>query len=664
MKRLVVALVVAAGCGGTTNNYYGSDGGVGGGSSNVDAAGTCTANAKECVTMRVGRVCAADGTGWVPLQCNLGEICQGGDCAPDPNAACNPGDGACTDATHGLVCNDNGMGFKMVTCPANTTCAGPGLCQGSCVVGESICLDVNTVATCVDGQKLTTLSCTRGTSACVQTGTTPIQTAACKPAACTPLPSGCDGVCGDKTAGATNTNPGFESFCTATPDGYKWMAVQCPSPTSCNPAGNACTGGGTSAACVSACTPGQTRCDGTGQGIQTCGADGNWGADSPCVATASGKQQLCVFDSSSGQPVCGDPLCGAHPGACEPDGFHACVNGKVAATATACTTGTCVADGAPIDGLTPGRCVAECKAGDSHCNGPAGYQTCVNGLWSSTNTACPSVQCFDSVDPTTMGPRAICGVCAPGTHRCTNSSGVAGPTGTDIEICSAAGQWSAHLACSVGQCQPSAILMSTDPACIAECVPNAPVCVGGAPAAPPNPLHPGQVAVVTCSSTGLLPAAPTAMQCAGTPPPAGCCPSGTTCRTGPSGTPVQSTNTMAACVVCVGPMITGGNEAGLVDTLCTTAGMSSSLQTCQNNNTWGTPSGCQSTCVSEAGAIGTPTCADCGGGPCSNSFLITITGQGCSANGLGNPQACGGVTDCCAITCSPAPPPPTPGFCQ
>jgi hypothetical protein len=666
MKRLVLAVVlVAAGCGDTINNtYVTSDGGVG-----TDANGTCTPNAKECVTDRVARICAADGSGWVSQQCDIGDICSGGDCSPDPNVACTPGvDGACLDATHGLVCNDNGMGFKTITCPANTGCAGPGICVGSCIVGESTCLDPNTVATCLDGVKLTTTSCSRGSTACVSTGTTPFQTAACKPADCEPGPQGCDTVCGNKTAGATNMDTGFESLCQETPNGYKWVALQCQAGTTCNPHGTVCGGGLYAASCQGECTPGDTRCNSNGDGVQVCGSNSTWGTITPCTATATGALQVCIQSlTGTGPAVCGDAVCGTDVGACEADGFHPCVNGKVSATGMACTKGACVATGSPANGLTPGQCTTQCKDGDQRCPDPIHVQTCMNGLWGSL-TACSGANTCELYDDATSGrPRAVCGICVPGSHRCTNSSGTPTTPGTHIEVCSADGlMWGTQTACAVGQCRPN----GNDFACVADCIPGAQFCVGGAPASPSNPQHPGQIAVVICTAGGTIPAAPTC------PAGAGCCPSGTSCRQGPGmfGSPVVSGNTPAACVECVGPMITGGNENGLVDTKCV-AGGTGSLQVCQNNNTWGASMSCTTSCAPEVGNIVPEVCGSFGGTPFSDSTIAALVGPGsdCTTVTPNGSAPCGGVADCCQVACTTdpasgfplgAPVTPVPAHCQ
>jgi hypothetical protein len=653
MKKLAVVAVLAAvaGCGDTINNtYVTSDGGSG-----SDANGTCTPNTKECVTSKVARICAADGSGWVSQQCDVGEVCSGGDCTLDPNVACTPGvDIFCADATHALVCNDNGMGFKTVSCPSNTTCGG-GVCVGSCNVGESFCLDINTVITCMNGTSYTTTTCNRGSTACVTTGTTPVNTAACMPAQCTPDPTGCDNVCGNKPLGNGNMDTGFLSFCQETSQGYKWAAIQCPSPTSCNPTGATCTGG-SQAGCTSECTPGELRCTANGLGTQACGSNGKWGTSTNCTPTATGDLQVCV-QPLSGNAICGDPVCAAGAvGACASDGFHPCVNGKVSATGSACAMGICTPDQnlGTFGKWTAGSCVAECQSGDKRCvngSGSSSFQTCgANGVWSASAMTCASGLCQDFTDSTTGRPNTICGACPPGGRRCTDNTGAPNAPGSDIETCDNTGAWGPHAACAIGTCKDLSSGPSVDAACVADCVPNQPICLGAAKTTTGAP-HAGTAAVGTCSATGTLPGS--SMPCTGN----------TSCRKGPSGVPVVSTNTPAACVECVGPSIAGGNENGLVDTTCPSG---TSIATCQANNTFPAGTACPggTSCTAEAGSIVPESCGPCGPfANCTDSAIksLGIT-QGCGAVG-GLPVSCGGFSDCCDTSCNPAQF-PSPATCQ
>lgn len=623
MRGLVaVVLFVAIGCGGSSSNT-GGDGGP-----------ACTPATKECVNDEIARVCASDGT-WVPQACQNGSLCMDGMCVAQQDVACKPADSTCLDQTHALICNTNGVGYTSVSCPANTVCQGLGLCVGTCVVGSSRCSTTNVVATCTDGFTYTDSACMPGVTSCVTTSASgaALATAACKPIGCT---SGAS-VCGDKATDPSSTDPNYTSSCVTSPAGLRWQSEQCAVPGSCVPG----------AGCSPTCIPDSVRCASGNAGIQTCGTDGKWGVAAACTTNASGAAQVCI--SSSGSAVCGDPVCAFSTGACEMDGFHPCLNGKVSATAQACQIGVCVATSTtPIGGYTPGSCQAQCAAGDSKCDGLISYQTCDNGRWSSTTTACANDRCVQYTDPATNGARTVCGVCAPGTRRCTDSGGVAGGV-TDIETCNATGQWGANSACTVGQCTPSGSTAS----CIAQCVPGSTVCVGTAKATPPDPLHPGTIAEVTCSQTGTLGTIPTATDCASATPPTACCAANTSCRKGPNGQPVGTG--AAACVQCVGPNIAGGNELGLVDSYCTDT---THLEVCTATNTWpAATTACTNSCQQEGLGGTCLTCFSTAPTVCSNSAFMSHGFGTCTIS------ACGATSDCCSGYCSLSGP-PAPAVCQ
>jgi hypothetical protein len=624
MRKLgLVCVVVFLGCGSSSNN------------------GPCTPGAAECVNDMIARVCAPDST-WISEPCQAGSTCMAGGCVAKTDVACKPTDSTCMDSTHALVCNTNGVGFMSVDCPTGTVCQGLGLCVGTCIVGSSKCIGTGGVATCTDGFTFTEAACMPGMTSCVTTSATgaAVPTVACQPMQC---PTAGSTVCGNKSTDANNTDPNFASTCVASPQGLHWQVEQCAVAGSCSPG----------VGCSPTCVPGAMRCAPTNIGTQTCGTDGKWGAAMTCTPSASGQLQMCM--TVSGAPVCGDLVCFSNTGACESDGFHPCVNGKVSATAMACTTGVCVATGAPSNatgGFTPGSCQAQCASGDQKCVGTAGttvsYQTCVNGRWSSTTSTCATNKCVQYTDPATGGSRTVCGVCAPGSHRCTDNTGTPGGV-TDIETCDGTGNWGTHTACNVGQCTPS----GGDAFCGAQCVPGTTLCVGTAPVAPSVPAHPGTIAAVVCTAGGLIPAVPLATDCSGGTPPASCCAAGTSCRKGPSGQAVGTG--VAACVQCVGGNIAGGNEIGLVDSMCTDA---THDEVCGTDNKWpASPTACTTSCVPEA--VG-GTCVNCfGTAPfaCSASAFV--------AHGLApcGTAACGSTSDCCVGDCAGTGT-PAPAVCQ
>jgi hypothetical protein len=664
------AAILVNACTGTTTNNYPNDSGGGGTVVLPDGAVVgCAPGAKECVNTSLARICPADGSGWLSQECKVGEKCDKGDCVADATALCAPGSGACVSATTGLRCRDNLMGFAAVTCPAGTTCQGDGLCAGSCIVGSSACLPDGTLATCVNGNTFTPTACAAN-ERCVDVSTSPYPVSACKPADCTPDANGCDFVCGNK-ADATADQTKFTSTCVPTPTGYKWVALGCGAGLTCNPSARVCGVGRTQAACASDCTPGQSRCSADLLSTQICGPDGKWGAATACNANPAAAALICQRNPTNSSTVlCGDPLCATGAvGTCDTTGLRRCgPDGKLAATGTACATGSCVAVGTSVGTLAPGACVAECQAGDERCtaSGATSYQTCANGRW-ATPVACPSADggaaaatCFDYLSSTTQRPAKICGgVCAPGFTRCVSADG--GPSTDAIETCNATGQWvTPATPCTVGAC--TAGVAGAGAACVAQCVPNAVVCVGAGKDVTGTPFR-GTDTFGTCTAQGTLPTAGTTL-CTGT----------AVCRRGAAGAIAPGGN---ACIECVGSSVAGGNERGTVDTRCsdptgTTAG-NADVQTCSAGNTW---TGGMLDCVASAktcrGAAtsGPPidTCnTDRAGFPRSESYW-RAGGQGHSRRGpgpfscvsnargrnQGPPTVCGATPDCCSFQCNRA----------
>jgi hypothetical protein len=610
----------------------------------------CTPNAKECVNDNLARVCPADGSGWLAQPCHAGEKCAGGECKADPMAPCTSDQNTCMDAMTALRCNMTGNGFDVVTCPAKTTCSGAGVCQGACAVGSSFCLDTHTVSTCMDGVVYQTAACT-DSSLCVKTGDTPYVTAACKPSECTPGKSGCDLVCGnmvDSTADQTK----FLSRCTSTPDGYRWSALACPAPTSCSPSGQSCTSGsGSQASCASECKPGQQRCAGnsTSSGYQVCGADGKWPvATTLCNPDASVTPllQCMVTTTDSNKVVCADAVCaGGFQGTCDTGGqFHACgADGKIAANGAACASGSCASVGSPPvpNAPQPGACLPVCKSGDERCVGVQ-YQTCSSGVWGASQS-CSAGSC----QPFTNGdgrPARVCGVCVPGTHRCTDVNGMPGTA--YVQTCDSTGQWTTPAVCSVGACGTT----GTDFGCIAQCVPNKKFCSGVAKTGAGMTIA-GTASESLCPATGLT---------TGVVPTA--CTGEATCRKDEGGNPL-------GCTLCVGTK----NEFGLQDTRCSDAAGANpgtaAVQSCAADGmSWVTPPTticpAMTTCKGASNNIPIPTVLgpychtiNLGAGPVpSTDSNIKAAGfSGCSALGGGPanaPMSCplangGSVGDCC-----------------
>jgi hypothetical protein len=642
-----------------------------GGGSGKKTVKVCTANATSCLNDSVALTCTADGAALIPTQCGSGQKCTAGVCTATPGAPCTSADNSCTDATHAVVCS--AMGATAVSCPTGTQCEGPGLCQGSCVVGSSMCLDNGTVSTCNDGHTFTSTACASG-KACVVTGTAPMATAACKTSACTPDPNGCNFVCGDKTGTAGSNAASTLSSCVSTPNGYEWVAITCPSPQTCDPFGQACSSGsGAQAGCDSVCTPGATRCTGVASnGYQTCGTDGTWSATvTACNADPTNAPYVC-FPGNSGNAICGDLACAAvsgmsisqaptGAGACDATGqFHLCgTDGKVSSTGAACASGTCIAIGSGLPGTyKAGACAVECQNGATQCvDGVGGsFQTCTNGLWGAATECAMGTSCFDTVGTNGL-PSHACGDCLAGTHKC-------GATSADIETCGTDGTWGPDTACTVGAC----IALVSDAACIGQCFPGKTVCIGATVTVPDVGVSATDTQA-TCSATGSIPTTGTA------------CTTGSYCRNGPAAGTVAGNS--LGCVVCVGTQ----NEYGLPDTRCENVGDTASgeyVEQClADNSGWditnhvmcsGDNPTCQPATTGTTLSTAVPVCqlisfGTVGNLPVTQSNLEQFAQLSCAAIGGDTTTPCalasgGGVPDCCSSYCTASAAVPAPAYCN
>jgi hypothetical protein len=652
-RALAFAVVVLVGCTNTNNNN--NDQGIG---------QLCIPNTQECVSDSLARVCPADGQGWLGVPCADGQICSNGTCILNM-AMCKPGTGTCMAGT-AMRCKDDGSGYTTTTCGTGTACVEGGLCKGTCVVNSSTCSDLNTVATCADGNSTTPTACTGG-QLCVDTSIDSANpTAACMAAACYPFPGDCNSVCGNKLDSSANQTQ-YVSTCVATKTGYQWQANKCLAPKTCNPTTSMCTSG-YGAACSSICNPGDVRCSGDGTGTQTCQSDGTWAAVTSCNLAAGDR---CVFNANGSQAACGDAICAAGPGTCDTNGnFRPCVSGRLSSTSAPCTLGVCALTTRTYNGDTsgkfPGQCITTCQGGDRRCVvGSSNFETCVNGIWSVTVDSCGGEaganNCFNTTT-TTGRPDIVCGICQPGSHQCAGTD-----AGADrgLQLCDSTGQWGATVPCTLGFCQPSynRLIRGLDATCTASCVPGSKVCAPAYYFYLPGTNFELQNAQYTCQSDGTL-------------GPQTACPGGTGCRHDSGGNSL-------GCVQCVGSTT---NEWGFVDTACSNlAGQpgagSQAVVTCKSDNTWGsaTATACASgvQCQMPTGNIapmwsynnvGTPTprptayCHRCytgsGQAECTESNMLSGYTTGCVANGRGAPVNCGNyvagapdVDDCCASFC-------------
>ncbi len=628
----------------------------GGGDVTIDDMGNsvlnvaCTANEKSCLNDHTAFVCLPNGKAVVSVQCSFGEKCTAGECKADANIACSSADNGCMDATTALRCNANGAGFAVATCPSGTQCAGPGLCQGACVIGSSLCLDTGHVATCNDGKSYVTSAC-GATESCVTTGSNPVDTAACKASECKPSTNGCDFVCGNKADPAAGNQTTTMSTCVQTPLGFKWLAVQCPGVTSCNPAGAACNGG-SQASCTSECTPGDTRC--TDQiDYQTCGADGKWPATTTACNTAGAAiQYICSnVPNATNKVYCADFACSSGgTGACDEAGkFHACGDdGHLAAAGTACAAGLCVItdNNGPPGSLQPGSCKVQCHPGDEQCIGGSTYVTCTNGLWGAPLLCATGKNCQQT--SLNGAPRKVCGDCVPGEHLC------GGTNGTQIQLCKADATWDVFTDCAVGVCQN--VGGSIGAVCLAECFPGKKIC-GSQNTTVPGVNVGAADSEGACTAQGRLPTAFTT------------CGAGQYCRRGPAAN--GNPGTALGCMTCVGTQ----NEFGLRDSKCSgddgTANSGAYLTLCKADNSgWDGANNTMcvapnDTCYAPSSNTQIPSvygnyCHNAGfWGLTSESNLLQRVGQGCVAwfeNSSQAPISCpsssgGTIPDCCAGFC-------------
>lgn len=663
--QLVALLAVAAGllgaCGDSTNN-------------NPDFANNgffCVANDKTCANDRVAVSCASDGASVITIQCSASETCTLGACvAKSEGISCTSASNGCENATTALRCSAGGKGFDTVACPTGTACVGAGLCEGACIVGSAICTDANTVATCLDGKTYTSVACGAG-EACVSTGSSPAS-AACKPADCTPNSDGCDTVYGNKVDTAAANQAGFVSTCTETPNGYKWTATSCLAPKTCSPSATSCGGGKHQAGCATECTPGDQRCTslaGTvtgdfGTGYETCGADGKWAtAVTACNVSPTALAYICFPNrANAGKVVCGDIACDFDVGGCDATGlFHACdAMGRISASGAACE-GICLSSGGFGGGtLEPGHCVAECSPGDERCtNGNSGttYQVCgTNKRWGAVAACAGSNFCFNTQSATGQ-PRKVCGVCEPGSVRCSDSEGTSAGNGAAyVQTCQADGSYAAPVACTVGSCNND----GTDASCQAECFPGTSVCIGGVVGVIGS-VYEGTAEVGTCSASAKRPLPGTGTACDG----------GKFCRIGAGGGAL-------GCTVCIGT----ANNFGLPDTRCASDAVTPSISTVQSclpdGSAWNTAvlacGGGNPTCYNPSTTVSPPTVLGsyCHSGygfdELTQSATSSIPGRSCGwyidDNSTSScPSRHGGtVGDCCASYCY-ADDAPTSAFC-
>jgi hypothetical protein len=362
-------------------------------------------------------------------------------------------------------------------------------------------------------------------------------------------------------------------------------------------------------ACIpgSVCTPGQTQC--TGNSVQSCGSNGQWGPAEPCAYVCSGAgsctgvctpgalqcsgnaAQTCDATGNwvtyAGCPfVCSGGVCS---GVCVPwttqcsgDGVETCDGSGDWSPAAACPyvcsagqcTGVCTPGATQCSGngvqtcgangtwgaasgcpyvCSGGACTGVCTPGTTACQGDTAEACTPNGTWTPTET-CPYV-CTNGT---------CSGSCVPGTSQCTGS-------GSETETCNPNGTWSAATncpyACSSG-------------ACVGVCVPGTTRCSGnGTETCGPNGQWSAPSACPYVCSNGACTGAcaPGSMQCSGLEVDT-CSPNGTWAPT-------------ESCpYVCTQGSCSGACAPG------TTQCSGNATETCGANGQWGAPLSCPYVC--------------------------------------------------------------------
>jgi hypothetical protein len=614
--------------------------------------GGCEPGKKGCATTKIAKVCASDGSGYVPFACANDEICNAttGDCEVDLlGGVCEPGTAKCQGGLKSLVCHGGGTGYDVTDCPTEAPCR-DGLCTGPvCSIGESFCETSSSstaptisprIRTCVGGTEWKYTDCPAD-QVCAQRTDNDQTTASCVKRICNPS----DSACGDPSDATVDTGT-YYSRCTLLTDGtYDWVKFACSATESCDPTLVISSSSTQVVGCTKKCTTGAQRCTNNGLSYQECSVDGEWGPTIDCNTDASEPMRLCepkpgLISGDLATIVCADPVCRyiqtstttKEGGTCDGTKVRLCDDlGRLApqSASVACETGICQSvSTTSYGGYLPGQCKDDCKEGDERCVGSATplFQTCLNGVWNPATQRCPNSEiCWGYVQDGVQ--KKLCGAeCTPGSRKCE---------GTYIATCDDTGHWGTAQICDLGTCKTSAQTTGTVTACTVDCVPGTKVCSGTTKLASDG-ISIGKTSEQTCTAEGTL---ATAVVCSGT----------MTCRTTRTGINI-------GCIECLGPNAPGGNAMGLPDSRCSTLTTENdSLQICSSTNDWSSPLLCATgeTCKL---ANTTGSCSSCTIGttalPCTQTNIQAFYGTSttCLSFTGYSAGACGIYSDCCALS--------------
>ncbi len=315
--------------------------------------------------------CDQSGT-WQDLGQACPYMCNAGKCG----GVCTPGTQQCADSTDSESCS--AAGAWTITPCTGSICAGAGVC-GVCMPNATKCDDGTHTDTCgPDGNWEGPVVCGSGET--------------CTSGACT------GGAC---STGATRCQGNSVQTCT----GGQWgSTMACSSQT--------CVNG----SCVGVCAPGQTKCDGSTNSVQTCDSSGNWVDSTNCTTTS----QTCV-QNSSGATCTG--ACAPGQTDCSNNWLQTCSTQGQWANATNCTTD------APPQTCTCGStcsCSGVCAPGQAECDpGGNNYLQYCDGTGNWQDSFLCQYVCV-------AGQTACSGVCTPGAIQCNQGM---------PQQCNGAGQW-------------------------------------------------------------------------------------------------------------------------------------------------------------------------------------------------------------------------------
>jgi len=262
------------------------------------------------------------------------------------------GAGSCLDSFHHSGCK-GGVLQPAVYCPGG--CIGTE-CHGGCMDGETLCVGSG-VVTCTSGQwpgADQALDC-NGAAAAGAAPKTCVQLS--------DLPGAIKAVCGDPECAHIGQRCMPDGRIQKCEEGVLGPVEDCPAGTTCSSAHLGCW--------APECAAGETVCvdESDGPGYRTC-EDGRWSQTYlSCGQTAQGALTICraTFDASGARShQCQDPQ-GCSPGArqCSADGLgvETCLADGTWGAASACAMGRCFGSDA--------TCTVECKPGETVCGGPS-----------------------------------------------------------------------------------------------------------------------------------------------------------------------------------------------------------------------------------------------------------------------------------------------------